>query len=162
MLERARGWFIWSAAVILFMTAAAKLVSAADHVPTLMRMDPVLNISNRHFFLLAGLLELAVSAFLLTGRNDRMKLMLIAWLATNFALYRAGLWWNHSAHLCSCLGNLAEMIPIRPRLLDGVLWGALGWMGVGSYGFLLLGWCVPRKSAASQAAAEARQKPAGI
>jgi len=98
--------FIYSAAVILFITGAAKLVSSLGAAETLDHPDSLLILSHRHILLLLSMVELGLSAFFLLGRNAKMKIALIAWLATNFLMYRVGLWWMGAPNLCNCLGNL--------------------------------------------------------
>jgi hypothetical protein len=162
MLGRGQKWFIFSVAIILFATASAKLLSAHGTASALNRLDPVLFLSNRRVFYLAGVVELVLSAYLLMSRSDGVRLGFIAWLATNFAVYRAGLWWNHSPNLCSCLGNLTDKISISPRILDAALLAILGWLFIGSYTFLFLNWLRRRKTTHREIKSSAQEIPVTV
>lgn len=139
-------WFIFSAAVILFITAAAKIFASFGTADALNTADPLLPLSNRNVFLLAGLIELALSAFLLVqDGNQRMKLSLTAWLATNYLVYRIGVWWIGAPTFCDCLGNLNSELSISPRVIYPVMLAVLVWLLAGSYGFLAFDWLTRRK-----------------
>lgn len=131
--------FIYSAVVILFVTAAAKIFSATGTVQALSYPDPLLPLPHRQVFYMVGGIELIISAFLLMkNEGQRIKLTLIAWLATNFLIYRAGLWWSSAPNLCDCLGNLNEKLPISPRTINFVMLAVLVWLLLGSYLLLIL------------------------
>jgi hypothetical protein len=138
MNDRMRDGFIFSVAIILFITAAAKLFSAPGTAVALDSMDPILPLSNRWLFYLAGGIELLISGFLLIKtRGHRIKLTLIAWLATDYLVYRAGLWWSGSPNLCDCLGDLNDRLSISPRILNRFTLAALIWLSAGSGLFLI-------------------------
>jgi hypothetical protein len=135
-----REYFILSVAIILFITAAAKLLAAISSAHILARLDPMLFLSNREVFRLAAAIELSVSAYLLMGRNHTMKLALIAGLSAIYLIYRVGLQLVGAPNLFSCLGNLTEVISISPRILDRLTVAMLGWMLIGSYTLLAVEW----------------------
>jgi len=84
MSRKTGDYFVFSAAVILFVTAAATVFSATGSAGTLAYHDPLIPLANRQVFLLAGGLELLISAFLsMNYENQRINLALIAWLAEN-------------------------------------------------------------------------------
>ena len=139
MIRRFQGIFIYSAAIILFIAAAAKLLSATGSAQALDASDSVLYLSHRHLFLLEGGLELVMSAFLLMSRNSKTQTALIAWLATNFLVYRLGLWWMGAPNLCNCLGNLDDYLPLSPRFINAVAYASLAWLLIGSWMLLMLG-----------------------
>ena len=139
MIKRIQSFFIYSAAIILFIAAAAKLLSATGSAQALDASDSVLYLSHRHIFLLAGGLELVMSAFLLMSRKAKTQLALIAWLAANFLVYRIGLWWMGAPNLCNCLGNLDDYLPISPEVLNATALASLTWLLIGSWTFLILG-----------------------
>lgn len=117
----------------------AKLYSAAGEARILAVRDPLLLLTNRELLLAAGLLELAVAAYLLFGRNARIKLWLLAWLGVNFLLYRLALAWIAPGKPCPCLGTLAERLPLRPDKVDLLLKLVILYMLGGSLFFLLFG-----------------------
>jgi len=135
-----RECFILSVAIILFVTAAAKLLGATSSAHILARLDPMLFLSNREVFRLAAVMELSVSAHLLIGWNHKMKLALIAGSAAFYVIYRAGLQLVGAPNLFSCLGNLTDVISISPRILDRLTVAMLGWMLIGSYTLLTVEW----------------------
>jgi len=142
--------FIYSAAIIFFVTATAKLLSTRSTALALEIHDPILFLTHRHVFYLMGGIELVLSAFILMGQNQRMKLALTAWLATNFLVYRIGLWWYGEPNLCNCLGNLADYLPLSPWAVNVAAFAALSWLIIGCYLFLLLNWLHGRRKASSQ------------
>jgi hypothetical protein len=150
MNKKAQERFIYSAAIIFFVTATAKLLSTRSTALALDVHDPILLLTHRHVFYLIGGIELGLSAFLLMGQNQRMKLALTAWLATNFLVYRIGLWWGDEPNLCNCLGNLAGYVPLSPWVVNAAAFAALSWLVIGSYLFLLLDWLHGRRKASSQ------------
>lgn len=128
--------FLYSAAVILALTALAKLHSAAGIAPVLDRRDPVLMLTHRQVFMLVGLLELAVAAFLFVRRSLRLKLGLTAWLASNFLIYRFALWYLDAPKTCGCLGNITDMLHIAPATAHNLMSAVMAYLLIGSYGLL--------------------------
>jgi hypothetical protein len=139
MNTKIHAYFVFSSAVILFVTGAAKLFSALGAAQALDQPDSLLSLSHRHIFMIMGGLELGLSAFLLMSRNPKMQLALVAWLATNLLVYRIGLWWISAPDLCNCLGNLNQYLPVSPRILNVAALTALGWLLVGSYTLMITG-----------------------
>jgi hypothetical protein len=141
MNNRIQARFVDSVAVILFITGATKFISALGAAQTLDEPDSLLILSHRHIFFLMSALELGLSAYLLMGRNTKMKLALVAWLATNFLVYRIGLWWMGAPNLCNCLGNLDQFLPLSPLFLNIAALASLGWLLAGSYALMIIEWC---------------------
>ena len=111
-------WFLLSAGGILLVTGVAKVVSASGNARILDSADPIFAISFRHLLLSVGILELAVCAICLLSGRTKLASFLVAWLAANFVLYRAGLWfvgWNRP---CNCLGNLTDALHLSPRMAE--------------------------------------------
>jgi hypothetical protein len=116
--EKLTRWFVTSAGVILALTGVGKLVSASGNSRILDSSDPIFAISFRHLMLSLGLLELAVSAICLLTRRRKLALLLVAWLASNFLLYRAGLWFMGWSVPCNCLGNLTDALHLSPKIAE--------------------------------------------
>jgi len=55
-------------------------------------VDPITGINFGHLMLIVGIFELVVAAICLFGNAQQLSAALIAWLATNFVVYRCGLW----------------------------------------------------------------------
>lgn len=130
-------WFIYSAAVILLLTAAAKLLSATGQVRALDAHDPLLMLSYRSVFILVGALECAVAACLILSRRNVFKLQNIAWLSNSFLVYRLGLLWMGVTMPCGCLGTLTAALGISPRIADFWMKVVLAYLLFGSAVFLV-------------------------
>ena len=155
--KRIQEWFVFSAAVLLFVTAACVLLGATSNVSLLDRADPILPLPSRLLFGLVGGLELALSAYLLLGRDMLKKLLLVAWLAACALVYHFGLASSGEANLLVCLGNLTDRIPVRPNTLNWIVPGTLGWLLLGSGVLLVVDWVARRKHVPSEDAESARQ-----
>lgn len=128
--------FKWSVAFLLLTTALAKFVSsgatASAHVT-----DPIFGVAFREIFWTAGSVELGVALICLVSRNTLVTMGTIAWLATNLALYRLGLWWVGSSKPCGCLGGLTDALHLSLPAANLLLEIVLAYMLVGSYSILI-------------------------
>jgi hypothetical protein len=139
------GLFIFGSGVALFITGAAKLLSAGAGGPSTTAMDPVFAAPLSRILIVAGVAELCVCAVCIFSHIRRMRrvsLILIAWLASVFACYRAGLWWLGWKGPCRCLGTLTESLHMAPWLADDIMIGVLAYLLLGSYWFLASGWAI--------------------
>jgi hypothetical protein len=131
-------WFCLSAGLILLLTGLAKVLSTLSISRMLDVADPVFGLKFRHLFMGVGLLELgAAFLILLTDLRPRLKLLLIAWLSTNFVIYRAGLWLMDWRQPCNCLGTLTDFLHLSPTAADWLMKAALAYMLFGAFAFLL-------------------------
>lgn len=129
--------FIYSAACIFAATALAKLVSAGGSARVLNFADPLLTFQTRHVLAGVGVLEVLLAGYLFLGRNQWMKLSLIAWMATNFLFYRLGLWWTDAPKPCGCLGTVADALPVSPRFVDYSMKAVLAYLLIGSVALIV-------------------------
>ena len=129
-------WFASSAAVILAVTGLAKVWAASTPTKILAMADPVTGMSFGHLMLAVGVLELVIAGICLFGKSQTLKMGLIAWLATNFVVYRFALWWMGWKKPCSCLGNLTDALHISPQVADNIMKIILAYLFIGSYGLL--------------------------
>ena len=113
-------WFFRSAAALLVVTALAKLYSAGGSARILRIRDALLHIGYRPLMLLAALLEIAIAVFLLRSRSELKWSLVLLWLSANFIIYHFG---NYliGVHLCPCLGQLADRLPLPRGLTDVAL-----------------------------------------
>ena len=132
--------FIYSAGAILFLTATAKIMSAGGSARALNLADPILMLSNRHVLLIVGVVELAIAGVALFGKNRFLQLALVAWLSSNFLIYRIGLWWMGYKKPCGCLGTITDALGISPKDLESIMKGTLAFLLVGSFVCLLWHW----------------------
>jgi len=126
-------FFFWSAGFLLLITAAGKLVSAAGHAHILENEDPLLSISFRRVFETVGLFEVVIALFCFFGKRPILKAVLVAWLATNFLVYRLGLLWIGYHKPCSCMGNLTDALHIPPEIAGIAMKIILFYLLLGSY-----------------------------
>lgn len=137
MNPKFRTWFLWLAGGTLALTGLAKAFSAIGSARALDVADPILGIPFRHLMLLVGLAELFIAFLCLLTNKRRLSLLAVAWLSTNFLLYRVGLWWMGWHRPCGCLGDLTDLLNISPSAADSVMKLVLAFLTIGSY--LILG-----------------------
>ena len=137
--------FYGSAVVILIVTASAKLVSATGKARALALPDPLLMLTHREVLVLAGSIELLLAGYLLFGRRSWLKAPLVAWLATNFLIYRLGLMWMGVHKPCSCLGTITDALSIAPATIDLLMKIVLAYLLASGYGLLFIEWWRGRK-----------------
>jgi len=92
-----------------------------------------------------GLLELFIAFFCLFTDKRQFSLVAVAWLATNFVVYRLGLWWIGWHRPCGCLGNLTDLLRISPHTADTIMKLVLAYLLIGSYGLLIWQWIQNRR-----------------
>lgn len=133
----AANWFLPSAAVVLALTGLAKVWSTFGSVKLLAVVEPIVGIPFRWMLLAVGVVELVVAGICFFSRNQRLATLLVAWLATNFLVYRLGLWWMDWRHPCGCMGNLAGVLHLSDQTADSIMKVVLAYLLLGSYGLLL-------------------------
>jgi len=139
-----------SSGIILGVTGLAKVGTAFGHVKLLDVADPIVGIHFRQLMVGVGLAEVAVAAICLCGRFRRLSTLLVAWISTNFLVYRIGLWWMGWKKPCGCLGNLTDALHIPPHAADVAIKVLLAYLLVGSYGLLIWQWRSGRGRRASE------------
>ena len=143
---------ICSAGVILLITGVAKLVSSFGNARILQYPDPILCISFRQVLLIVGTIELIIALACFYGKQTGLQAALIAWLATNFLVYRLGLTWVDYQKPCSCLGNLTEALHIPPQTANSLMRIILGYLLMSSYSTLFWLWRKHKKGTAPASA----------
>jgi hypothetical protein len=139
-----RALFLTTTGVVLGITGLAKTFSSIGPARALDVLDPLLGTPFRQLLLLVGLVELLIAFFcLFTGRRG-LSIWLVAWLSSNFLLYRIGLCWVGWHHPCSCMGSLAGMLHLSDQVADSIMKGVLAYLLIGSYGMLLWEWWLGR------------------
>jgi hypothetical protein len=126
-------FFLCSAGMLLILTGAAKLISAAGSARILQMPDPLLMIPFGYVFWIAGITEILVAFVCFFSNRTRLSAGLVAWLATTFLIYRIGLLCLGSYKLCGCLGNLTDAVHISPQTADLIAKTVLGYLLIGSY-----------------------------
>jgi hypothetical protein len=137
---RARKWFIASAGTVLAFTGIAKVCSVFGHAKLLAVADPIAGIPFRWLLLAVGVVELPIAGVCFFSQNKRLATVLVAWLATNFLVYRLGLWWMGWHRPCGCMGKLTDALHISEHTADNIMKVVLAYLLIGSYGLLLWQW----------------------
>jgi hypothetical protein len=138
--------FILISGVIFSIVAIAKIISALGTQELLRQTDPLIGLSFRNLFLLAGWVELGIAASCILIDKNKFNALLIAWASTFFAAYRAGLWLLKWKRPCHCLGNLTDTLHISPQTADIVTKILLAYLFLGSYATLLWLWHQSQKA----------------
>lgn len=129
--------FIYSAIAILFVSAIGKFISSGSNVAILDVRDPLFLLPFRYMLRIAGGLELAAAFICLNAKKRTTQAAALAWLSTNFLLYRIGLWLVHYDKPCSCMGSLADGLHISAATADRIMRIVLAYLSIGSYAALL-------------------------
>lgn len=135
-----RGGFLPAAGTLLAFLGMLKVWSWLSSNSTSVVIDPVTGINSGILTLSIGLVEIAVAAVCLLTNKARLAILLVAWLATNLVVYRAGLWWMGWQRPCSCLGYLSDALRISPPAADFLSLIILAFLFIGSYGWLFWQW----------------------
>jgi len=146
--------FLYSASVLLLLTAVAKFVSSFGHGKILLERDPLTDLQFRDLFRIVGGIETAIVLVCIFSKRIWLPVGLVAWLATSFVVYRLGLLWVGYQKPCSCLGNLTDALHIPPQTADGAMKIILDYLLVGSYAVLFWLWRQRKKSTPSPASAQ--------
>jgi hypothetical protein len=139
-------WFQKSAGIALLLVGLAKAFSAIGPARALDTADPLIGVSFRQLLLLVGLAELLIAFFCLFTDRRRFSLLAVAWISTNFLVYRLGLWFIGWHRPCGCMGSLSDMLHLSPHAADNIMKGVLAFLLVGSYGLLLWQWRGERRA----------------
>ena len=137
-------WFLRLAGISLTLTAIGKAFSAIGPARALDTPDPLVGIPFRQLLLLVGLAELLIAFFCLFTDKRRFSLLVVAWISTNFLVYRLGLWFIGWHRPCGCMGSLTDILHLSPQAADNIMKGVLAYLLIGSYGILLWEWRAAR------------------
>ena len=132
--------FVLSAGAILAVTGIAKVWSGLGNSKLLAVVDPIIGIKFGTLMLLVGAAEIAIALVCFFSKRQTLALGLVAWMSTNFVVYRFGLWWMDWKKPCSCLGNLADALHISPQTADNIMKAILTYLLIGSYALLFRQW----------------------
>ncbi len=137
--------FTNSAGMLLLGLAAAMFIANCDSTGLTQPHDLVLGFSMRTLFWVAGLVELGVALVCLFGRQAWLKLALVLWLTTIFAVYQAG-FLAIAAHrsFSLYLGSLSRAFAVTPRLTYWILNLVFLYLLIGSSMSLLWLWARSR------------------
>ena len=100
-----------------------------------------------------GGLELVVALVCFFSKRVYLQAGLVAWLTTNFVMYRLGLLWVGYHKPCPCLGNLTDMLHISSQTADTAMKIILAYLLIGSYATLFWLWRRRKKPASASSPA---------
>ena len=133
-------WFNLSAGIVVAITGIAKVWSGLGNSKFLAVVDPIIGIKFGQLMLMVGLAEVAIALVCFFSKRRTLALGLVAWISTNFVVYRLGLWWMNWHRPCNCLGNLTDALHISPQTADNIMKVLLVYLLLGSYGLLVWQW----------------------
>ncbi len=107
--------------MLLIAVAVGKIVGATGAATILNERDPILGIPNRTLMGVVAVLELAIGALCIFGRDRQLQGVVLIWFGTVLAIYRAGLWWMDYAKPCTCLGAIGEALSLSDLAADIIL-----------------------------------------
>ena len=140
MQGKACGWFLKSAGALLAATGLATVLSGFGTGGILDLHDPILGVAFGKLLPAVGVFEVLVGIICFSSRlSARLKLSLVAWIATMFLVYRVGLWCVGWHHPCGCMGSLAGVLHLSNQAGDRIIKGLLAYLLVGSCLLLLKG-----------------------
>jgi hypothetical protein len=113
--------FVLSAGAILAPAGANTLLDAFGKAQVWDLNDPLVAVSWRHLMLFAGVLELFAAWLCLFTQKRNLSLVLVAWLAMAWLLYRAALWSVGCRHPWAFVGTLTSACNISPLLADEII-----------------------------------------
>ena len=156
--KRYRNWFVTTAAAVLLVMGVAKVWSSFGHAKMMAVPDPLLGVSFGNLMLLVGAAELVVAVLCFCAKVDlRLKISLVAWLATNFLVYRIGLWAVGWHHPCGCKGGLAGALHLSDQAADSMMKVILAYLLIGSYAILFSQWRQRRAEGTGGAPRQAKE-----
>jgi hypothetical protein len=130
-------WFVYSAGCILLATGLAKLISSAGSADILKLIDPIFGVQFHYLMLVVGLVEIAIALVCFLGQNT-IQVALVACLATNFLVYRLGLWAVGWKYPCPCMGSITATLHVSPSAADNFAKLLMAYLAVGAYAVLAL------------------------
>ena len=139
-------WFVRMGGGALAATGLAKVFSAIGPARALDTADPLIGVPFRQLLLVVGLGELLIAFFCLFTDKRRSSLLAVAWISTNFLVYRLGLWLIGWHHPCACMGSLAGVLHLSDQAADNIMKGVLAYLLIGSYLLLVLQWRAARRT----------------
>ena len=107
-MKKVETYFAYSAAVIIFIAALTILLAAFGDNGALNQPNPLLFLKNRIIFFLAATLDIVLSAFLLVGKNNWLKLILVGLSCDQFSCLPTGNLVDTRAKCYSCLEILTS------------------------------------------------------
>ena len=100
----------WSSVLLLIAAALSKVWAIAAALPVLNGVDPMFSVNNRYILIGVAIAELSCAAVVAFSAQAWLKALALAWIATNFILYRAALVLSGAGTPCPCLGGIGARV----------------------------------------------------
>jgi hypothetical protein len=123
-------FFCLLSSFLLFITAAAKIVSVVGAQKILDVPDPILGASNRMIMATVGICELVI-VFLLLKKKTWFTYLLTSMLGGQFLLYHYIFSAGAYTRGCPCLGTLGGWLPFSHQTMDKALLAIASWLFIG-------------------------------
>jgi hypothetical protein len=117
-----------------------RFLVAAGNAPILLLPEPVLGIPLRYAVLLVGGFEMIVALICLFGKRVGLQVGWLAWLATNYLVYRIGLLTMHIHPQATCVGSLTDPLHLTPGVTGFMLGMLPVYLLLGSYAAVIWLW----------------------
>jgi len=140
MQSKSIRFFNYSAGGLLLAVAVALFFSSRVGADIILPRDPIFAISTRYLFWILGGMCLGVALFTLSGEPTFMRAMMIAWLATNLAVYRLGCLWYGGHRLGGYLGSFSDAFGLSTATAGIMAEVLLSYLVFGSYFVMVCLW----------------------
>lgn len=142
--------FIYCAGGILLAAALMRFLIAAGSSPVLTLPEPMLGIPLRYAVLLVGALELAVALICLFGKQTGLQIGWVAWLTSDFIVYRIGLLTTHCHPQATCIGSLTDPLQLSRGISGWIMTLTPYYLLLGSYAAVGWLWLAGRRAKAAK------------
>ena len=133
-------FYIRTVAILLGITAIAKLISLTGTQGILDVADSLISMKNRHLLLVMAILESLTVLFLILSKNNKQKLVTINFLSIGFLTYHCGIYLLGAPTFCPCLGHITDQLHISQNVADAFIRFIIVYMFLGSALFLGSTW----------------------
>jgi hypothetical protein len=142
--------FIYSAGVILLTAALERMLIVTGGAQSLSLPEPAMGIPLRYAVLLVGGFDLVVAMLCLFGRRAGLQLGWLAWLATNYMVYRIGLFTMHCQPQATCIGSLTDPLHLASGTMGNIVGIMPLYLLLGSYAAVIWLWLEGRRAKAAK------------
>ena len=133
-------FFVYSAGGILLAAALIRFSIAAGTAQVLSLPDPLFVIPLRYAVLIAGIIELTVALICLFGRDIKLQITWLAYLATIFVVFWIGSLTVHYQIQGTCLGSLTDPLVLSRGVVGYIAKLTPFYLVFGSYAACLWLW----------------------
>ena len=129
-----------AAALLLVMASALFLINLAGPIHLVLPRDPISGISLRYLFWIFGAIAALLAFLCLFSERPARAIPWVAWLATNFLIYRIGLYFEGCHNLTGFLASATYAFAIPAKAASLLVDAAFTYLFIGSCILLLWRW----------------------